>query len=215
MQRRPWLITCLLCLGAAACGSTSGDGSPPTGDGPSDGGVDATGARTDGSAAADTGAPDTATGNSADGGDVSGDSGADAGPITAQAAILKMQRGINIGNTFDAPPGETAWGNPAVEDYYFDDYVTAGFTAIRIPVTWDQHTGASAPYTIDEAFISRVEQVVDWGLGRGLFILVNAHHESWIKHDTSAGNVDRFAAIWTQMATRFKVFSSATCQPAW
>ena len=204
MQRRPWLIMSLLCLGAAACGSTSGDGLPPAGAGPSDAGPydagsDATGARVDGSAAADTG-----VGATSDGGDVSGDSAADAGPITAQGAILKMQRGINIGNTFDAPPGETSWGNPAVEDYYFDDYATAGFTAIRIPVTWDQHTGASAPYTIDESFIARVEQVVDWGLSRGLFILVNAHHESWIKHDTSAGNVARFAAIWTQISTRFK-----------
>ena len=211
MQQRPWLILCLLCLGAAACGSSSGDGSPPAGDGPSDGerdgGGDASGARMDGSAAADTATADSATGNAPDGGDVSGDSAADAGPITAQGAILKMQRGINIGNTFDAPPGETSWGNPAVEDYYFDDYVTAGFTAIRIPVTWDQHTGADAPYTIDETFIARVEQVVDWGLSRGLFILLNAHHESWIKHDTSANNVARFAAIWTQIATRFKAKS--------
>lgn len=33
-----------------------------------------------------------------------------------------MHRGINIGNTLDAPEGETAWGNPMIEEYYFDDY---------------------------------------------------------------------------------------------
>jgi aryl-phospho-beta-D-glucosidase BglC (GH1 family) len=125
-------------------------------------------------------------------------------PITAPEAILLMQRGINIGNSFDAPPGETAWGNPEVQDYYFDDYMIAGFTGVRIPVTWDQHTDTNAPYAIDEAFISRVEQVVDWGLSRGLFILMNAHHESWIKHDYSATHISRFDAIWTQISKRFK-----------
>ena len=124
--------------------------------------------------------------------------------ITAHEAVLQMQKGINIGNTFDAPGGETAWGNPLIQEYYFDDYKSAGFTAIRIPVTWDQHTGTSSPYAIDSAFISRVEQVIDWGLSRGLFIIVNAHHEAWLKGDYSSTNVDRFNAIWTQISTRFK-----------
>jgi Cellulase (glycosyl hydrolase family 5) len=133
-----------------------------------------------------------------------GDGGAPPAPVTAQEAILLMQRGINLGNSFDAPPGETAWGNPEIQDYYFDDYKTAGFTAVRIPITWDQHTATTSPYAIDETFMSRVEQVVDWGLNRGLFIIMNAHHESWIKHDYSATNVARFDAIWTQISNRFK-----------
>jgi aryl-phospho-beta-D-glucosidase BglC (GH1 family) len=133
----------------------------------------------------------------------SGGSGGQTSPLTAKEAILQMQRGINLGNTFDAPPGETAWGNPLVQDYYFDDYKTAGFTAVRIPVTWDQHASTDAPYTIDATFLARVEQVVDWGLSRGLFILMNAHHEAWLKENFNAGNVARFAAIWTQIAQHF------------
>jgi hypothetical protein len=125
-------------------------------------------------------------------------------PLTGAQAILGMQRGINLGNTFDAPGGETSWGNPVVQDYYFDDYKAAGFTAVRIPVTWDQHTGQSAPYAIDATFLSRVEQVLDWALARGLYVLVNAHHESWLKTNTTPDNVARFAAIWTQIGTRFQ-----------
>jgi aryl-phospho-beta-D-glucosidase BglC (GH1 family) len=47
--------------------------------------------------------------------------------ITGKQAVSQMRRGINIGNTLDAPSGETTWGNPAIEEYYFDDYKKAGF----------------------------------------------------------------------------------------
>ena len=124
--------------------------------------------------------------------------------LSPHDAILQMQRGINLGNTFDAPDGETSWGNPLVQEYYFDDYLAAGFKAVRVPVTWDKHTATTAPYQIDSTFLARVEQVIDWGLSRGLFIIVNAHHEAWLKNSYSAVNVARFNAIWTQVSSRFK-----------
>jgi endoglucanase len=124
--------------------------------------------------------------------------------ITPQQAIVHLQKGINIGNTLDAPRGENSWGQPSIQPYYFDDYKAAGFTAIRIPVTWERHTDTIAPYGIDTAFISRVEKVVNWGLGRGLYIILNCQHEEFIKENYSAKNVARFEAIWSQIATRFK-----------
>ncbi|WP_183572931.1 glycoside hydrolase family 5 protein [Mucilaginibacter sp. X5P1] len=124
--------------------------------------------------------------------------------ITSQQAITHLQKGINIGNTLDAPGGETSWGQPLIQSYYFDDYKAAGFTAIRIPVTWERHVDTIAPYTIDPEFIARVEQVVDWGLSRGLYIILNCHHEEFIKKDYSPKNVARFEAIWSQIATHFK-----------
>jgi len=123
--------------------------------------------------------------------------------ISAPEAVKQMLKGINLGNTFDAPPGETGWGNPTVQEYYFDDYKAAGFTAVRIPVTWDQHTQGGAPYNVDAAFMNRVEQVVDWGLSRGLFIIINGHHEGWIKANYSQNNQARYDAIWRQVAARF------------
>ncbi|HDR51243.1 MAG TPA: hypothetical protein ENN90_06425, partial [Mariniphaga anaerophila] len=38
--------------------------------------------------------------------------------ITPQAAILQMQKGINLGNTHEAPT-EAGWNNPRAEEYYF------------------------------------------------------------------------------------------------
>lgn len=118
--------------------------------------------------------------------------------------IEHLRKGINIGNTLDAPPGETSWHQPEIQSYYFDDYKKAGFTAVRIPVTWEKHTANEPPYLVDPAFISRVEQVVDWGLSRGLYIIVNCHHEEFIKNSYSAQNVEKFEAIWNQIANKFK-----------
>ena len=124
--------------------------------------------------------------------------------LTPQDAIKEIKRGINIGNTLE-PPNEGEWNNGFLQEYYFDDYKTEGFNCIRIPVRWDNHTATSAPFTINETWFSRVEQIIDWGLQRNLYIIVNAHHEDWLKQNYS--NVTykaRFDSIWSQISTRFK-----------
>ncbi len=124
--------------------------------------------------------------------------------LTPRDAITQIKRGINIGNTLD-PPTEGAWNNGPLQEYYFDDYKSQGFTCIRIPVTWDKHTSYNLPYTIDETWLQRVEQIVDWGLQRNLYIILNAHHESWLKNNYSnAAYRARFDSIWSQIATRFR-----------
>ncbi len=123
--------------------------------------------------------------------------------LTPMEAVSQMGRGINIGNTLE-PPDEGDWNNPPVQEYYFDDYVAAGFSTIRIPITWDHHTSASPPYTIDAAWMDRVAQIVDWGLSRKLFIIINAHHETWLKENPNPDTLARFDSIWSQIAARFQ-----------
>ena len=125
------------------------------------------------------------------------------GQLTPQNAIKGMARGINIGNTME-PPTEGTWGNPPVTSHAFKDYKNAGFNAVRIPITWDLHTTTTSPYKIDETWLKHVEQVVDDGLSNGLYFIINAHHEGWIKDSFSATNVQRFDSIWSQLAVRFK-----------
>lgn len=125
------------------------------------------------------------------------------GQLTPQEAISLMKRGINIGNTMD-PPYEGAWGNPPIKNRAFEDYKNAGFTAIRIPITWDKHTSTTSPYTIDKSWLDHVEQVVDSGLKRNLIIIINAHHEGWLKDSYTNANVARFDSIWSQIATRLQ-----------
>jgi aryl-phospho-beta-D-glucosidase BglC (GH1 family) len=131
--------------------------------------------------------------------------------LTPQEAIQQMERGINIGNSLDAYPTETSWGNPLIEEYYFDDIANAGFTSVRIPVTWRFHVSKSSPYTINQNWLNRVDSVVSWGLNRGLYIIINAHHETGLNGtDTMANSIARadtlakYDSIWSQVARHLK-----------
>ena len=126
--------------------------------------------------------------------------------VTPQQIVSMIPRGINIGNSLDAPK-ETAWGNPEITESIFTAYKNAGFQCVRVPVTWSTHVSTTAPYTIDEVWLNRVEEVVDWGLSKGLFIILNAHHEKWLKENPSPDNIVRFEKIWTQIANRFRLKS--------
>lgn len=123
--------------------------------------------------------------------------------IGPQQAVDEMAIGINLGNTFDAPQ-EGDWALPAKEAYIID-FKEAGFRHVRIPVTWHENTQLEAPYEINAAFLSRVEEVVDWALERDLYVMLNAHHEAWLKEDYSAQkNKNRIDSIWIQIAAHFK-----------
>ncbi len=131
--------------------------------------------------------------------------------LTPQDAITKIKRGINIGNSLDAYPTETSWGNPLIQKSYFDDYVAAGFTCIRIPVTWKDHISKTAPYTIDQTWLKRVDSVVSWGLSKGLYIILNIHHEDDLKKTDTMTNLtakavvlERYDSLWSQIADHFK-----------
>lgn len=121
--------------------------------------------------------------------------------LTPQEAIKQMGRGINIGNTFDAP--NLDWGNSDIKEYYFDDFKNAGLTCIRIPIRWENRIAETSPYTIDESWLNHVEEVIDWGLNRNLFIIINAHHDNWIKLNYDSLSA-RFDSLWVQISNRFK-----------
>lgn len=121
---------------------------------------------------------------------------------TPQEIVTAMGIGINMGNTLDAPD-EGEWAL-AAEEYYFDAYASAGFKNVRIPVTWDAHVSDTVPYDIDSVWLNRVEEIIDWALARDLYVVVNAHHEIWLKNNFNNLKQDRFLAIWTQVAERFK-----------
>jgi len=97
--------------------------------------------------------------------------------LTPQDAANGMKRGINIGNSFDSPGGETSWGNPVITKQLIAALKEVGFTAIRLPVTWDQHVGGTLPYTIKKSWLDRVDTVATWCLKEGFFVILNAHHD--------------------------------------
>ncbi|BFV55668.1 cellulase family glycosylhydrolase [Kitasatospora sp. CMC57] len=134
-------------------------------------------------------------------------------PNDPMAAVAAMQPSWNLGNTLDAIPDETSWGNPLVTKATFDGLKAQGFRSVRIPVTWSTHQSATAPYTVDPAYMKRVKQVVDFALADGLYVEINVHHDSWQwinKMSTDHDNVmARFNSTWQQIATTFKDESRA------
>lgn len=126
-----------------------------------------------------------------------------------QAYVEAMQPGWNLGNTLDATPNETAWGNPLTTQALIHQIKAQGFKSIRIPVTWDtgNRLGPAPSYTIDPAWLDRVQQVVDWSLAEGLYVMLNVHHDSYWVRDMATNHdavLAKFNAIWSQVAPRFR-----------
>ena len=132
------------------------------------------------------------------------------GNLTAADIVSRMGTGLNLGNTLDVPKGQD-WGATPESEAYFTGITAAGFGHVRIPVTWDGYTAKNAPYAIEADRLQRVEQAVDWALAKGLYVIVNAHHEKWFKGaypaETTAipvVDMERLEAIWRQVAERLQ-----------
>jgi endoglucanase len=123
-------------------------------------------------------------------------------PASAQT-VAQLGPGINLGNVFDAPGGEGTWRPLPAQESEFDAFKAAGFRHVRVPVTWGNHMGSTPPYAIDPAFLNRITEVVNWGVSRGLIVVLNAHHEDWFKKDPNA-QAARFDALWRQIAFAFR-----------
>jgi aryl-phospho-beta-D-glucosidase BglC (GH1 family) len=121
--------------------------------------------------------------------------------------VAAMQPGWNLGNSLDAIPDETSWGNPATSKTLIDKIRSSGFHSIRIPVTWSGHQGTAPGYRVNPAYLSRVKQVVDWALADGLYVVLDVHHDSWQWISSMPSNPDgvltRFNATWSQIAEEF------------
>ena len=133
-------------------------------------------------------------------------------PVTAPPTTVssiadrnrQLARTINFGNALEAPT-EGAWGM-TLEENYFQLVKNAGFTAIRLPIKWSAHALSAAPYAIDETFFKRVDWAVRNATSRGLSIIVNMHHYDELLTDPAA-HLERFLALWQQIASRYKTQS--------
>ena len=86
--------------------------------------------------------------------------------VTAMQMAEALGIGWNLGNHFDAYndgiAGETAWGNPMATQATFDKVRAAGFTSVRIPITWLGKFGGAPAYKISEAWLDRIAEVVGY-----------------------------------------------------
>ncbi|MBN1780357.1 cellulase family glycosylhydrolase [bacterium] len=131
------------------------------------------------------------------------------GTWTSVELAKKMIPGWNLGNTLEALPTETSWGNPLTTRSFMDAVKEAGFNSVRIPVAWSKFTGDPSDYTIDPAWLNRVEEVVDYALDNDMFVIINEHWDNGWQVPTyadSAAVSQRLAAMWKQIAIHFRDF---------
>ncbi len=119
-----------------------------------------------------------------------------------------LRRGMNLGNALDAP-SEGEWG-VVLDASDFVSFKQAGFDHVRLPVRFNAHAGAAAPYEVDRAFFARVDWAIAQALANGLAVVVDFHHYMDLMSDPD-GHRDRFLAIWKQIAERYKDQPQAVC----
>ena len=119
---------------------------------------------------------------------------------------------MDIGNPEGSINAETAWGNPVVTEAMIQAVKNAGFNAIRIPIRWQCHITNDQTMSIDEAWIKRIKEVVDWCLKNDLKVIINAHHEKWLENNPTDEykdkNCAKLALLWKNIASAFADYDS-------
>ncbi len=136
--------------------------------------------------------------------------------LSSMQIVYDMKVGWNLGNTLDAWADgvsglntETCWGNPKTTKALIDAIKAKGFKTVRVPVTWNGHFGPAPSFTIDNEWIDRVEEVINYVLDNDMYAILNSHHDEWVTLTSSSQNevTDKITKIWTQIAERFKDYS--------
>jgi len=143
---------------------------------------------------------------------------------SAYDAVDKMKSGVNLGNGLDSnsfsetnflkgeegwilkytdksPEAfEKAWGQPVTTKELIQGIKAQGFNAVRVPVTWAEHLDFKTG-KIDEAWLTRVKEVVDWVIEEDMYCLLNTHHdggtEGWVEASDRA--YEKYKSVYSKL----------------
>jgi len=134
-----------------------------------------------------------------------------AGMSTAVELAAKFKLGWNIGNTFEAPGGETGWGSPVITEEYVKAVKQLGFSAIRIPCAWNFHLDNEATAHLDQNWVNRVKEVVGYCVSNDIYVMLNIHWDGgWLEKNITKAKQEavnaKQKALWEQIATAMRDF---------
>ena len=143
--------------------------------------------------------------------------------LKGQQLTRFMGQGWNLSNTLEscAIAGaktpiefETGWGAIETTKDIIRGVQASGFNTIRIPVAWSNMVSNDGTYTIDTAYLTRVEQVVSWCLNEEMYVIIDIHYDGdwWgqfgYNHQVVRDEAwKRYERYWTQIAEWFKEYS--------
>ncbi len=143
--------------------------------------------------------------------------------LTSVEVVRLMGNGINLSNTMEAyrsaemsttlDPSvyERSWGQPLTTQTTMDSYKAAGFDSVRIPVAWTNAMNyENGDYTINTAYLDRVEEIVNYALKADLYVIINDHWDGgwWgmfgsATLETREDAYELYRSMWQQIAKRF------------
>lgn len=134
--------------------------------------------------------------------------------LATDELVAEMGMGWNLGNTFDGhtgfTPNETQWQDVTTTKELIKAVHDLGFNTVRIPVTWGTMIDDENDYAIDEAWISRIQDVVDYCVSQDMYAIINIHHDGaeqtgWLRiaTDDMDGLEEKYAGVWKTIAERF------------
>ena len=133
--------------------------------------------------------------------------------------INKMTIGWNLGNSLDTNTSkkgltveqyETDWHNPVTTNEMIKAIKNSGINTIRIPVTWYNHLDEQNK--IDEVWMNRVKEIVDYVANNDMIAILNVHHDDkllGLEKDkaTFANVINKYKTVWEQIANTFKNYN--------
>ncbi|MEQ8471365.1 MAG: cellulase family glycosylhydrolase [Marinoscillum sp.] len=145
------------------------------------------------------------------------------GHVSAQDAdqvIEEMGFGFNLGNSWER--GDNSRDSYTLQKY-IDAYADLGAGHVRIPVTWMTPVagGDNSIMVVKDGnwiqninnpnhnYLEELKQTIDYCISKGLYVIINTHHEDWLKdHYGENGQFDyydiRFDRLWTFIADEFQ-----------
>ncbi|MGN0506585.1 MAG: glycoside hydrolase family 5 protein [Lachnospiraceae bacterium] len=143
--------------------------------------------------------------------------------MTALEVVHMMGNGINLGNTMEAygrskygvgaaaSSYETCWGQPVTTKEMISAMKAEGFDTLRVPVAW---TNAifyeDGDYTIQQSYLDRVGEIIDYALEADMFVIVNDHWDGgwWgmfgsANEETRETAMELYTEMWRQIAEEY------------
>lgn len=135
--------------------------------------------------------------------------------LTAAEIVAEMGTGWNLGNTMDGHTGftplETLWQPYVTTKQLITAVHDAGFNTVRVPVTWGNMINDEDGYSVNDQWMARVQEIVDYCVSQDMYCIINVHHDGaeqsgWLRIAAAdLGPVkEKFAGVWKTIAERFK-----------
>lgn len=134
----------------------------------------------------------------------------------------KMYPGWNLGNTLEAGDNnhmfqtdangylnyETYWQSTKTTQKIIDYVRELGFRSVRIPCAWMMgHVNNETDVLIDDKWMNRVREIVDYCINSGLYVVLNDHWDGgWLENNLASYKDEtarQLKCLWTQIAEAF------------